>query len=109
MATYAAAGLMNEFARRFIEQPEWEARDEPAEPARVCCGRNRCGSGAGGGVLLAACGKIDERSFLTECLPADHARQQDHNRGSALGDGTGCAHGAAHDSGGGTGSGLETD
>src|SRR5580658_7567577 len=109
MATYAAVGLMNEYARRFIELPEWEVRDERAEPARVCCGWSRCGSGAGGGILPAACGKIGERGFLTECLLADHAGQQDHNRRGALGDGTGCAHGAAHDSGGGTGSGLETD
>src|ERR1022692_1746367 len=97
---------MNGFVKQSAElqvTPQWprEVRDESVESARIC----RCRSGrrrrAGGGFLSAARRTLEPESFFSECLSADHAGQQDHNRGSALGDGARCTHRVAYDFGGG--------
>src|SRR5258708_24141207 len=98
---------MNGFARRSTGPQE--VRDEPTEPTGIRCGWSGRGGGAGGGILSAARGKEEQRSFLAQRVFTNHSRQQDHNRGGALRDGTGRAHSVADDSGGGTGSGLETN
>ena len=51
----------------------------------------------------------EQGSLLAQRISAHHARQQSHDRGRALGDGTRRAHGAAHDSRRRTRGGLEAD
>src|SRR5579863_3968403 len=97
MATCAAVAPMSEFGRRSIAPPATEVRDEPDYTSRIVDRRSGRRRWAGGWFLSTAWAAWPEEVFLSECLSAHHARQQDYRCRCPLGDGTRRAHGAAYD------------
>ena len=88
---------MSGFAKRFIAPPRQRRRAMSPLSRREFVA---AGVAAGAGLVIGFYlphGRVAGQSLFAQRLSAHHARQQSHDRGRALGDGTGRAHGAAHD------------